>query len=115
MKLPGRKLLYENEISWFVLASAMDVFVTFIILRLSGQGLTRLNMIESNPVAQWVIRHSGMPGMVAFKFVMVAIVVTAAELVGRKHFRIGRLLLLAGTTVVGGVAVYSLILLSGQL
>ena len=101
-------LLYETELSWFILISALDVFMTYIILRSSAENRTSNVMYESNPVAQWILHRWGMPGMVFFKFGSVAVVCLIAEVVGRRRRHVGRLLLLFGTVVVGGVVIYSL-------
>lgn len=106
-----RALLFETEISWFVLVGALDVFMTYIILRFSHDGQTRHTLVESNPVAAWVLHRWGMRGMVIFKFIMIAVVVTIAEVVGQVRPVVARLLLLGGTLVVGSVVVYSLLLL----
>ena len=106
-----RHLRFESEISWFVLVSALDVFMTWAILRFSAEGTTRNTMIEGNPIARWVIHHWGIRGMVYFKFAMVAVVVVIAEIVGHSRPLMARLLLFAGTAIVGSVVAYSLMLL----
>lgn len=108
-------LLFETEISWFVLAGAMDVFMTFIILRFSAEGRTQNMMVESNPVAQWILGHWGLRGMVLFKLAMVALVSVIAEIVGRSRPATGRALLVGGTIVVAAVVVYSMRLLAANL
>ena len=110
-KQPRGHLKFETEISWFVLVSALDVFMTYLILRFSAEGATRATLIEGNPIARWVIHQWGNTGMVFFKFSMVAVVVVIAEVVGNANPRLARLLLLTGTLVVGGVVFYSLLLL----
>lgn len=107
----GRPLLFEQEISWFVLAGALDVFMTYIILRFSHDGQTQHVMIESNPVAGWILHRWGFRGMIMFKFAMVAVVVVIAEIVGRVRPTLARLLLNGGTAVVLAVVIYSLRLL----
>jgi hypothetical protein len=104
-------LMFESELSWFILVGAMDVFMTYVILRYSAEGRTRNVMFESNPIAQWVLMNWGIKGMVIFKFLMIALVSVIAEFVGRSRPALGRGLLLLGTVVVGGVVVYSFQLL----
>ena len=108
-------LQFEAEASWFALASAMDVALTFLSLRYSAAGRTSINIVESNPIARWVIREWGLTGMVVFKLLLVTVVVAIAEVAGRSHPRIGRLLLIAGTMVTAAVVVYSFNLLKGSI
>lgn len=111
----GRGLQYESELCWFVLVGALDVFMTYLILRYSAEGRTSNTLIEGNPIARWVLHQWGIRGMVAFKFLMIALVAVIAEVVGRRKPTVGRLLLIGGTLVVGGVVIYSLRLLLANL
>ncbi len=104
-------LQYETELSWFILVGALDVFMTYLILRYSAEGRTQNVLIEGNPIARWVLFNWGMKGMVIFKFIMIAVVACIAEVVGRYRPVVGRGLLTLGTLVVGGVVVYSFLLL----
>ena len=36
-----KHLLFETELSWFILVGALDVFMTYLILRYSAEGRTR--------------------------------------------------------------------------
>ena len=107
--------MYETELSWFILVGALDVFMTYVILRFSAEGRTQNVMIESNPIAQAILHRWGIKGMVIFKFIMVAFVATIAEVVGRFRPETGRNLSRFGTLVVGGVVVYSFLLLRRNL
>jgi hypothetical protein len=71
--------------------------------------------VESNPLARWVIGHWGVKGMFVFKLLMVVLICSIAEFVGRFHPRIARTLLIGGTIVVGAVVVYSFFLLRRNL
>jgi hypothetical protein len=106
-----RGLLFETELSWFVLASALDVALTFLVLHYSNSGMTRTPIVESNPVAQWFIAHWGFRGMVGYKLIMTLIVVVIAEVVGRQKPLVAKMLLWGGTIVVGAVVIHSLRLL----
>ena len=106
-----RGLLFETELSWFVLASALDVAMTFLVLHHSNNGMTRAPIVESNPVAQWFIGHWGFRGMAGYKLIMTLIVVVIAEIAGRQKPMVARMLLWGGTIVVGAVVVHSLRLL----
>ena len=106
-----RGLRFETEISWFVLASVLDIAMTFLALRFSAQGQTRGTFIESNPVAQWVMSQWGIQGMVVFKLVMTTIVVVIAEVVGSVRPIVARALLWGGTIVISSVVIYTIRLL----
>ena len=108
-------LMYETEISRFILVGALDVFMTYLILRYSAEGRTRNVLIEGNPIARWILHTWGMNGMVYFKFIMIAVVTTIAEVVGRYRPATGRFLLRIGTLIVGGVVIYSFFLLRRNL
>jgi hypothetical protein len=94
-----RPVLYPNVYVWYVLLSALDIMLTWTILHLDG--------VELNLLADWVIHHGGLPGMVAYKFVLVLLVVAICEVVGRRRDRVGRRLsewAVAITAVPVGVA-----------
>lgn len=108
-----RKLLqYETEISWFVLVSVLDIVLTFLILRYSAEGRTRSVLVEGNPVARWILQTTGFVGMAVFKLLITTMVCVIAEFVGAKKPDWGIGLLRLGTIVVGGVVVYSVMLLT---
>ncbi|MEJ7594079.1 MAG: DUF5658 family protein [Planctomycetaceae bacterium] len=97
--------------SWFVLASALDVALTFLVLHYSSNGMTHGTIVESNPVAQWFISHWGFRGMAGYKLLMTLIVVVIAEFVGRQKPTVARMLLWGGTIVVAAVVIHSVRLL----
>ena len=109
-----RWLRFETEISWFVLASALDVAMTFIVLHYSRSGFTHGTIVESNPVARWFINQWGFVGMAGFKLTLTLIVVVIAEFVGRQRPGVARGLLIGGTIVVGYVVVHSIRILLAQ-
>lgn len=80
--------LYPNRYVWFVFLSAMDVMMTYVVLRFGGS--------EANNVAAWILYHWGFIGMIIFKFVLVALVIIICEYVGRRNRSYGRLLIHAG-------------------
>jgi len=106
-----RGLRFETEISWFILVSVLDIVMTFLALRFSAQGQTTGTIVESNPVAHWVLSHWGIPGMAIFKLVLTTVVVTIAEVVGRVRPQVARALLWGGTIVVSSVVIYTIRLL----
>jgi len=106
-----RRWPLENAVSWFLLASAMDVVMTHIVLHFSATGQTSANFVESNPVARWVIGQWGLYGMALFKGVMSLLVVVIANVVWRARPLLAAALLWTGTVIVGSVVVYSIRLL----
>ncbi len=97
---PGQRFLLENEVSYFGLASALDFFMTFILLSLD-------NFRESNQIANSVLKSFGTPGLAIFKVIVVVIVVMIAIFVERRRKNAGRYLLIGGTILVSCVVVYS--------
>ena len=79
---PFSRPLYPNAYVWFVLASALDVFLTFVVLELGGR--------EVNALAEWVIDNLGLAGMTFYKFAIVAFVILLCQLVGRLRPNTGR-------------------------
>lgn len=96
----------QQETLLYVLVSAMDVFMTYILLGHQGGAF-----FESNPVARYFIHGWGMKGMVYFKFATVAFVCVLAQIIARRRPRIARWLLLGATALVAVVVIYSLKLL----
>lgn len=97
----------ETEVSWFVLVSILDILTTFLALRYSAEGRLRATIIESNPVALWVMTHWGIVGMAVFKLAMTGLVVAIAIGIESRRPTVSRLLLWGGTAVVAAVVVYS--------
>jgi hypothetical protein len=80
----GRPVLYPNHYTWLVFAAAMDIMMTYLVLWKGGR--------EANFLAEAVLRRFGMPGMVLFKFLLVAFVISVCEIVGRKNIAAGKIL-----------------------
>jgi hypothetical protein len=83
--------LYPNRYVWFVFLSAMDVFMTFLVLFFGGS--------EANSLANWVLERYGLAGMTLYKFALITFVIAVCEIVGRLSDRAGRLLINAGIIV----------------
>ena len=96
---------HQQETLRYVLVSALDLFMTYILLR---QSETRF--IEANPVARYFIYGWGFKGMVYFKFGMVALVCAISQIVAQTRPRLAQWLLNWATLVVAGVVIYSLAL-----
>ncbi len=74
--------LYPTTYTWLVFMSAMDIMMTWIVLYFGGN--------EANPLANAILRKTGLVGIVAFKFILVTLLVFIAEYVGRRNFAKGR-------------------------
>jgi hypothetical protein len=74
--------LYPRYYTWFVFLATMDVVFTRLILFFNGR--------ELNGIADWIIRHYGIPGAVALKFGTVILVVTICQIVGLRRETLGR-------------------------
>ncbi len=96
-----RQLPLQSETTVFILANALDVFVTYILLNFEG-------FRESNSVANYFLLKYGFKGMVYFKFALVAFVTVIAQIVALHRPRTARYLLNAGSAVVLLVVFYSL-------
>lgn len=78
----SRGVLYPHVYVWYVFLASLDIMLTWIILHLEG--------VELNFVADRVIERWGLPGLTAFKFGLVMLVVCICEIVGRRRDRTGR-------------------------
>jgi len=107
----GKRLPLERETALFIMASAMDTFMTYLILQYSAQKQTTAVLGEGNPFANFFISLWGVRGMVYFKFTLVAVVTVIAQIIARERIETARKLLNFATLIVGAVVIYSLILL----
>ena len=110
-RVVGGELPLETETCRFVLASLLDLFMTFLLLYFSNRGMMRNIVVESNPVAEYFIRGWGTMGLVWFKLTMVTLIVLVAQVIAIKRSTIAKLVLNGGTLFVGGVVAYSAVLL----
>ena len=99
-----RKLPFESETTWFILVSALDVVLTYLLIRED-------RFHEANPVARFFLNHWGVRGLVYFKFAMVGFFLIIAQIIALKQPATARRLLILGTVIVSGVLIYSLYLL----
>ena len=76
------KMLYQKAYKWFILISAVDLVLTWFILLLGGK--------EVNVLADAVIAHTGLGGLITYKFCLVILVVLICEIVGRRRPQLGR-------------------------
>ena len=89
LRVPMR---YPNEYVWLVFVSAMDLIMTWIILK-------RYGGYEANQVADFVITRFGSTGLVLFKFTIVMFVIIVCEIVGRQNESRGRWLARVGVGI----------------
>jgi Domain of unknown function (DUF5658) len=102
----------RQETLLFMLVSAMDVCMTYILLSQDGG-----KFVESNPVARFFIYGWGVKGMLYFKSAMVLFVCLLAQIIVRHRPRTARWLLIGATAVVAFVVAYSvrLLVLHGEI
>ena len=105
-KLLFEKLQLEDECIAFIILNLADVVLTALIL---GDG--DLRGFESNPAANYWITRFGMPGMIAFKFILVASVITICQIISRYRPDLAVKVLTLGCIIVGVVICYSLSLI----
>ena len=98
-----RQLPLETETTFFVLANALDVFVTFVLLNFE-------QFRESNAIANYFLTKYGIRGMVYFKFAIVAVVAIIAQIIATRRPRTAKCLLNGGSFVVFAVVIYSITL-----
>ncbi len=93
----------ERETSFYILVSALDFFMTYLLL--SRQDI---RFVESNAIARFFLHHWGIRGMIYFKFALVAFVCLITQYIAQTHLKVARNILILAIVVVGGVVVYSL-------
>ncbi len=87
----------------FVLLNVIDVVITYL-------GMASGHLTEVNPIAGFFIDHWGLKGMLWFKFLVVAFVMTLVKIISRRHPASSRNVLLFGNLAVGIVVVYGILL-----
>ncbi len=87
-----RGVLFPNLYAWYILAATLDVVVTHQILH-HFQGT------EVNKLADSLIRHFGVAGMIGLKYASIIVVVLVCEFVGRRKRRLGRGLAIAAICI----------------
>lgn len=100
-----RKLPLETETSWWILVSALDFLMTFLLLSNPA-----FNFIESNPIASFFFHRWGFKGLLVFKLVLAAFVAVVCQIIATRKVELARKVLQFGTFVVGLVVIYSMML-----
>ncbi len=98
-----RPMHAERELKAFIFVSALDIFATYVLLRIGG-------FTESNPIAAFFLFRWGIKGLVFFKLGMVAFVCILAHIISLQRPQTALRLLQFATLVVGGVVLYSVYL-----
>ena len=96
--------LLSFEKSMFVIANIMDIVMTSMLLS-TGQ------FIESNPIAAHILEDWGLTGMIAYKLIIVSIVMLIANIISIWKINTSKSLLHFGTLAVSGVVSYSILLM----
>ncbi len=84
----SKHVVFPNGYVWFVFLSALDIMLTRVILRLGGS--------EANGIAHKIVRNYGIVGLVAYKFLLVTLVILICEYIGRRKKEAARILLSIG-------------------
>ncbi len=93
------KLHFPFEYGLFMAFNLLDLFVTMLIIQQGGG--------EANPIAKWFIFLGGKSAFVAFKIVLMLVVIALCEVVARARPTAARLVIWFGILAVGAVAVTS--------
>ncbi|OYW24828.1 MAG: hypothetical protein B7Z55_01065 [Planctomycetales bacterium 12-60-4] len=96
-------MVAQDELVAFVFVNALDVFMTYWMLREGG-------FVESNPIANWFLAGWGPKGIIYFKFSVVAGVCVIAHIVGQYRPELAARFLTLGSVIVAAVVAYSLML-----
>ncbi|MGB0739366.1 MAG: DUF5658 family protein [Planctomycetaceae bacterium] len=105
--MPRKRWGLETSASWFLLVAALDAVFTYIALRLSAVSQGSVRIVESNPIAAWVISEYGYQGMFVFKLLMSVLVIVIATVIDWYRPWVARALLWGGTLVIGAVVVHT--------
>ncbi len=97
----NQRLPFAFETLLLIALSAADVILTH---RLIGGG----RHVEANPIANWVLTTAGMRGMVIYKFIMIAIICTLAQIIAIYRKPAGLLVMWIGVIAHGLVVMYSI-------
>jgi uncharacterized membrane protein len=90
--VPRSPVLYPEHYLWYILASCLDILVTYVIVyRLGG---AEVNLIANNLLALF-----GHWGLIGLKFATVILVVGVCEIVGRLRPTLGRGIAIAAIVI----------------
>jgi hypothetical protein len=78
-----RAVLFPNHYCWYVLASSLDIFLTYVIIEhFHGWEVNRLADALINRFSEW--------GLIGLKFSTVMLVIVICEFIGRRTSRVAR-------------------------
>ncbi len=93
------KMQFPTEYGLFVTVNLLDLFITMLFIRYGGA--------EANPAARWMLLSFGKTGFVAYKIVLMLLVIALCEVIGRKRRGMARALIWFGIVAITLVAVTS--------
>jgi hypothetical protein len=100
----------ERETACFVLASAMDFLMTWLLLNCQT-ATGHIEFVESNVVARYFLYSWGFAGLIGFKLGTVGLVAVICQIIARHRVEVARRLLHFATLAAMLVVVYSVVLL----
>ena len=101
-----RDVLYPNTYLWLVFVSSMDIMMTWVVLHFGGY--------EANGLAALALQNHGLPGLVAFKFAFVTLVIVICETVGRRRRATGHKLAAAAVAITCFPVILAFLLIHGR-
>jgi hypothetical protein len=96
----------ERETAAFIIASGLDLVMTFIMLRYEN-GDDHIWFDESNPVARYFLYNWGLNGLIGFKIGAVAMVALICQIIAHRRLEVARRLLQFAALAASVVAIYS--------
>lgn len=103
----NQRLPFALETILLIALSAADVILTH---RLLGGG----RHVEANPIAAWVLSGFGIRGMVIYKFILIAIICTLAQIIAIYRKPAGLLVMWIGVIAHALVVMYSVFQVLGR-
>jgi hypothetical protein len=97
----------DREILFYTAASVLDVLFTYLLLYGDGPWV----IVESNPVANFFLATAGFSGMVAYKVLLVAVVILNCRVIARSRPQVALNVIRFAQLAVGAVLAYSVFLL----
>ena len=94
-----RKMQFPTEYGLFVAVNLLDLFITMLFIRKGGA--------EANPAARWILLSFGKTGFVAYKILLMLLVIALCEAVAQKRKPMARLLIWFGIVAITFVAITS--------
>jgi len=84
-------VMYPKFYTWFLLFASLDILLTGVVLFVGGD--------ELNAFALYIFAYGGLPGLTAFKYANVLMIVLICEWIGRRRIQIGRKLIILATVI----------------